>query len=105
MDLNPKVHRVYHKKVRALQAEFRWVIEFALTLAGLANGLENVAFQIENEDLVPKRVGDVDSLRLGVNRDAGGTFEKAFSAFQTANRPEGVFHARRKRKSSLSRNR
>ncbi len=83
-NLNTKVHGVDHEKFRAAQAQLRRVIEFGVSGSGLADGGEHAALHIHDVDFVAQRVGDVNALGGGVDRDSGGALEESFAAFQAA---------------------
>src|SRR5271166_642257 len=61
--LHAEVHGIDHKKVWPIQMQLRGQIELAFGLSRFADGLKDVALQVEDEYLVAQCVRHVNSLR------------------------------------------
>ncbi len=69
-----------------MQPQFGGIVELAVAGARLSDGLQHAALHVHHENLVTKRVGNVNALGRGIHGNARGTLEISFATFQAANR-------------------
>src|SRR5271165_1077445 len=50
--LDAEVHRIHHNQVRAVEAQLRRIVKFAVTSPILPKGLQNAALHVHHENLV-----------------------------------------------------
>src|SRR5271165_4496635 len=82
--LHPEIHGIHHHKVRPVPPQFGGEIELALGSASLADGLQHIALDVEDEHHVSQCVCHVNALRHRVHGNSGGPLEIRLAPLQAA---------------------